>query len=257
MNFALPALALFLAIVPGIAARRAYASGRFPREVSEQGGLQELATYLLFAVPIDAFAHVFFRGWVQLPSFAEVFRLVAGEFGTGQPGDLGLALAKLDWPAITVVYLVTTIAAFLLGSFLRRLVWASRWDIRFEYLRMHSDWFYLLQGRLPGIPRHVMTWADVLVDHEDKTRLYRGLVWKFELQNDGSIRELILIHPMRFSRKSDGSSPGENAWRGIPGSRFVLLGSKIQNLNLQYVVIERKKSRARDQWFRSFFYQDP
>lgn len=260
MNLALPAAALILVLLPGIVVRHAFQSGRFPREISGQGSISEVAQYVLYALPLNALAYFFLRDRLDLPNFEESLGVLAGHFGTDAWPSLEAALARHAWGPIVVAYLLLVATAFVVGALIRRVVWASRWDVSVQHLRMRSDWYYLLHGRLPGLPREIVPYVDAVVAHEQATRLYQGVVVGFEVNREGQLREIILQGAMRFSR---AANPGlGKTWKPIPGSRFVILADTIQNLNLRYVSLTAEDAPTRRHaawraWWRSFMTEEP
>lgn len=147
-----------------------------------------------------------------------------------------------------------------MGTIFRRAVWALRLDIRVPLLRMRHEWFYLLQGRLAGFPRQVLSYADVLADLPEGSRLYRELVSGFEVGSDGQIQQLIL----RDAHRGKGREQ-EFKYLPIPGDRLVLVGTAIRSINLNYLAVvstapETRLGRFRagvTRLLRSFLLQEP
>lgn len=161
-------------------------------------------------------------------------------------------------------FLVVLAAAFVLGSAVRRAVWASRLDASIPHLRLKHEWFYILQGRLKGLPRSVLSYADVMTRLPDKdgsqTRPFRGLVVDFELNAAGSLETLTLRNALRGSGRS-----AQFQWKPIPSTRLVIMGSTIRSINLTYFAVERgsaatRAARMRQSvrgWLRSFAFEEP
>lgn len=102
----------------------------------------------------------------------------------------------------------------------------------------------------------VLAWVDVVTEHPDGSRLYRGLVIHFELAATGALDSLTLTQATR------GRGRGEEfKWIPIPSSRITIMGSKIHSINVTYVTIEDQQRRGRvaklRTWWRSFIWQDP
>src|SRR5207244_561598 len=133
----------------------------------------------------------------------------------------------LGWWHLATAYLGMVAGAGLTGGLLRRVAWTFRWDVYIPFLRMKSEWFYTLQGRLPGVSRLAIPVADVLVEHPGEgTRLYAGIVAAVSSTEDGKLDQLLLVATQRHSGR------GLNArLKDIPGQRFVIMGHTIHSIN--------------------------
>jgi len=143
----------------------------------------------------------------------------------------------------------------------RRIIWAARMDLKFPlFLRMKPDWYYVLQGRLKGLPRRVIPYADVLVSHpgDAGTRLYVGVVWDFEVTRGGDIKSLVLVATKRYSGRGDQATI-----KDILGERFIVLGATIHSINMRYAHLAppagwwaKLRYRLNGLW-RSFAFEEP
>jgi hypothetical protein len=122
------------------------------------------------------------------------------------------------------------------GSAIRRIVWATKLDLRLSFLRMRNDWYYSLSYRRVGFtPDSVQTWADILTacPGDARGRLYRGLVKSWEPDEKGGLAHITL------SAVGRGEGRGwAFDWKHIPSDDFLILGCHIHSINLQYVVYE-------------------
>jgi hypothetical protein len=189
VNIALPALVVLLGILPGIAFFYTYFAGRFDKRQAGVGGAEELALYIVFAVPIDAAALWFCRALGIDLNFSITARLLSGTLSDAAAIELA-NLFRQDAYVTAATYAVILVGAAIAGSVARRVVWASRLDTRLPYLRLHNDWFYVLHGRQPHLPREVVTFVDVLTTHPDGSRLYKGAVVHFEVSAGGTLQTL-------------------------------------------------------------------
>lgn len=238
MNFALPALVILLALLPGIVFGRAYYSGRFARRIAGITGGSEAALYVLMAIPIDLTA-ARVSGWFGYPvDWATLARFI---FGT-LPDEAAVSRLSADLKndiGTTALWYVATIAlSVLAGSASRRLVWATRLDLRVPLLRMKNEWFYQLLGRRADIiDRDVVAFVDVLASHPDGSRLYRGIVSEFEISDSGALQQLTLNGATRGKGRGEGFK-----WAEIPGDGFIILGSCVHSINITYVALGGGKS---------------
>lgn len=236
-------------------------AGRFDKRTAGVSGFEELALYVIFAVPIDATALSICR-WLGIDfNFSVATHLLAGNI-SDRPIHDEIATHFQRFVSVNAwTYLALLICSLLIGSLGRRVVWACRLDAIIPYLRLRHGWFYVLQGRLKGMPRVVLAYVDVLTRLSDKegsqTRLYRGLVVDFEISSAGSIDSLTLKNAVRGRGRGD-----EFEWVDIPSTRLVIMGSTIHSINITYLGIDKSdQARAFGHgfrvWFRSFLLEEP
>jgi len=259
VNLAFSSLLLTAALVPGIAFLNTYYAGKFPRALVGLTPLTELALYFLWALPIDAMAIRVFGG----PLEGWTLELTASLLGFGErsAGQAALieALRGDGWWNLLTRYAAVMFTAVLAGTLARRVVWATRLDIFFPMLRIRAEWYYVLQGRMSGIPRRVIPEADVLVQHPDGSRLYAGIVAGFEPTPDGNLKELSLVAAQRH--KPDADAPGD--FVDIPGDRFAIMGSTIHSINMRYFrLVPPDDTRQKIAWYlrgiyRSLVFEEP
>jgi hypothetical protein len=270
VNIALPALVIILGLLPGIVFFHGYFSGRFPKQIAAVSGVSELALYIIFAVPLGAFWLAVTSRLGFQPDYSLLGRLILGQDSTGTVGADLTSDLRGTWALTATVYTLVLIASFLAGNVLRKLVWTLRIDIRVPFLRMKHEWYYTLQGRLPALPRQIVPFADVLIEHAHTTQLYQGIVSSFEVNREGGISQLML----RETYKDEGKD-APNRWKLIPGDRFIVMGPAIRSINMRYFVIEpaepeapkNRTARARARWqamkslirhlSRSFMFEEP
>jgi hypothetical protein len=109
------------------------------------------------------------------------------------------------------------------------------------------------------MPRVVLAYIDVLTEHPDGSRLYRGLVVDFEISAGGSIETLTL----RDAKRGRGRG-GEFTWVDIPSDRFTVMGSTIHSINMTYIGVDDRPpdrlGRVRyhlRKFARSFLLEEP
>lgn len=261
MNLALPALIILLGLLPGIACFYGYFAGRFDKRTAGVSGVEQLALFVIFAVPIDVVA------LMVLDCVGIVFDFdVASHMLIGNVSDAAVHTEIVEFfDTSTVVSAVTfsvvLLAAFVLGSGLRRFVWACRLDTKIPYLRLKHEWFYILQGRLKVLPRTVLGYVDVMTRLPDKdgsqTRLFRGLVIDFELSASGTLDSITLTNAVRGSGRGD-----DFKWKPIPSSRLLIMGSTIHSINITYFAVDQPAQSNTYHgkfiaWLKSFALEDP
>jgi hypothetical protein len=257
MDFALPTVLFLLALAPGVVLWHSYLSSRFPRQTFAASPAVEISAYFVLALAVDGTCFLLLRRQIGGTEMRDLLVLAGGGRAADAAANGGRSAA---WGTLFGIYLAMIVASFFCGSLLRRLVWALRLDIVVPVCRMKHDWYYILQGRLRGVPRGVVPRADVLVTHpEQGTRLYSGRVVSFQLTPEGQIRELLLADAVRGKDRSS-----KFRWVGVPGDRLVLFGPSIHSINMTYWDLSpRHPSRwARwrwnaGQWARALLLEEP
>jgi hypothetical protein len=256
VNVALPAVIVILGLLPGIIFFHGYFAGRFVRQVAGLAGISEFALYILFAVPLDAFAHLVSR---SLGRGLDV-SLIAGLLVNAPTAAMGERLAasmQRNLGVAIAIYIGTLAASLALAVIARRFVWASRLDLRFNVLRMKHDWYYLLLGRVKGKSPPTATWVDVMSHVGNEIKLYQGIVQNFEPDSDGKLSRLHLMSAQRGSGRGN-----EFIWKPIPGDYFVINGETIRSINVRYISIQPitpekpPKFDAIRRWVRRFWYEE-
>jgi hypothetical protein len=232
VSLALPTVLLVAALVPGIAFVHAYYAGRFTREVAMLSPLGELALFFFWALVIDSIAL-----WVLIGPFTPQSVSTFLDFAAGKPSDADLTwmishVGSFGWLSFAWKYAAVVGLAGLAGGILRRIVWALRLDLYLPPLRMKSEWFYALQGRLPGVARLAVPQADVLVAHPgtEGTRLYAGIVSGFESTHDGELDRLILTVAQRYGTVGTRRM----VLKPVPGDLLILEAKTILSINMRY-----------------------
>lgn len=247
---------VLLGALPGIVFVQSYLTGRFPRRIARVSPLAELALYVGFAIPIDLFG---LSRLDQHPFRLEiVVRALSNSLGDQHVSSLVNQL-RASWHDLLIEYGVALTLAFVAGLSTRRLVWAFRLDIYLPALRMKHRLYYELLGRLEGLPRQLIPYADVLAECPgDGSRLYRGILASFDFDQDGELSLLTLTNPQRGHLRGD-----EFEWKPIPSDRLLLLARNVHSINLQYFSIDPPDlnfERLRwwiKTWFRRIAFEEP
>jgi hypothetical protein len=265
VNLALPTLVILLGLLPGIACFYGYFAGRFDKRTAGVSGVEQLALFVVFAVPIDVAALWFLAKLDVHFNFDVATHLMVGTVSDAAVHGELAAFFQQSTLLSSASFMIVLGAAFALGSVIRRAVWASRLDAKIPHFRLKHEWFYILQGRLKGLPRVVLAYADVMTHLPDRdggqTRLFRGLVVDFEISTSGSLESVALRNAVRGSGRGD-----QFEWKPIPSTRLVIMGSTIHSINLTYfgmeegaqetTVLARAWQRVRA-WLRSFAFEEP
>ncbi|MBI2407512.1 MAG: hypothetical protein HYV19_04335 [Gemmatimonadetes bacterium] len=264
MNLALPAVIVILGLLPGIIFFHGYFASRFSKSIAGVGGLGEFALYVVFAMPLDAISVAIVSRFGVAPDFDLIARLMVTADAATLGGDLGRELQR-HWLLIACTYSAVLIICYAIASLARRLVWASRFDVRIRLLRMRHEWYYVLLGRVEGMPDGCLPYADVMVEQAGETKLYQGMVHEFEPNGSGELGRLHLGDAHRGEGRS-----GAFEWKRIPGQVLVIAGPCIRSINMRYLGIESSEPasdaavpwwqrgwRGIVKWTRRFLFEEP
>jgi hypothetical protein len=245
-----------LGLLPGIVFLKSYRSGRFPRALARPSPLAELSLYVVFALPIDSLFVMASENRTQPYRLEVAVKLLTNTLTEAELPELINRLND-SWQWLIVQYLALLASSFIAGLIVRRVVWACRLDLKVPILRMRHEWYYVLQGRLPGHPRQVLPYADILVELPGEgCRLYRGIVTALEPTDDGQVNALYLEDVSR------GKGRGAKfRWVEVPSNQFLVLGSTIHSINMRYFGVESERDagkwgRLKAVW-RSLVFEDP
>lgn len=241
---------VILIIFPGLIFRRLFFYGEFSKEFRAGHnliGLLAISTVpgiIILAFTFIAYHYIFIT--IDIGEIIDKFKdLSSPEFRLTKSQDTPLTelLNHKAAPFLGFLYL----NSILLGSLSGRLIRITRLDTKFKLLRFKNYWFYLLNGQQFDFKKlrhlkelnkkHVFTKADVLVDSNNETHLYSGIVVDYELsENDcSSLSKIMLRNAERYSVKDGKRVPVE-----IPGTLLVVHCKSLKNINLTYVYEESK-----------------
>lgn len=259
MNLALPALVLFLGILPGVCAFYAYFAGRFDKRAVGVSATEELALYVAFAIPLNIIAWGLFSLAGLNIEFGILTHLLAGDIKEESVHREVAVFFQRHWFLNTWTYFALLFFSYAVGSICRRTVWACRLDTKIPYLRVRHEWFYILQGRLRDYNGSVVAHVDIMTKLPDEggaqTRLFKGVVLDFQIGANGGIETLTL------GGASRGKGRGkEFEWLQIPSDRFVLMGCDIHSINVTYFLVEPEAVPTRKErwmsWWRDWLRED-
>ncbi len=257
MNFAFPALLVFLLVLPGIILRYSYARGPWGwasptsmRRVSE-----ELAYGVAFALVLHALWLCLVRWLGFTPDVEAMVLLLVGDFGRDSE-QLDRVVSSLAGHYTGVAaYLVSLYAsAGLAGNLGHRAVRRLGLDHLTKTFRFDNYWYYMLTGevldfRENGAEGRAVdgVYVSAVVDHASGSYLYRGIVTDFTFDRDGALDTVVLTdaHRRRLvdDREDDGlplpvgpSEPDERYYE-IRGDFLVLRSAEMRTLNLDYFAV--------------------
>jgi hypothetical protein len=268
MNFAFPALLVFLLVLPGIILRYSYARG--PWGWASPTSMRRVSEELAYGV---AFALVLHTVWLALarrlgfePDVAAMVLMLLGNFGQ-ESQYLGRVLDSVAgyYPGIAGYLVSLYSAAAVAGNLGHRAVRRLGLDHLTKTFRFDNYWFYMLTGEVLDFRENAEDGREVdgvycsaVVDHASGSYLYRGIVSDFTFDRDGALDTIVLMDAHRRQLTDDraedeprppvGPAAPDERYYEIRGDFLVLRTSEFRTLNLDYfaVTLEEPESVAPD-----------
>lgn len=241
---------LLLIIFPGLIYRRLYFYGEFSKEFKSDFNLFSLLAIstipgIINLIIIYILYDNFFES-IDLGEIIDTFKNINNDdyrFTKSETTPLKELINSKASPFIGFLYL----SSFILGTISGRLVRLTRLDTKFKLLRFKNYWFYMFNGQHTNFKKmkhlrlenkkHLFTKADILIDSNNNTKLYSGIVVDYELldNNCNSLNKIMLQNAKRYSYKDGKTIPVE-----IPGNLLIVDCSTMKNINLTYAYEEAK-----------------
>jgi hypothetical protein len=241
-------IGFFLILFPGLIIRRLYYYGEFSKQFDAGHSLIKLIAISSLPGLINLVCIFFFYdkliSHIDLEEIINTFKDINDpqyHLDTSCSKPFNQTINESVLPFLAFLYT----SSLLIGSMAGRLIRITRIDTKFKLLRFKNYWFYVFSGELTGFKkmkhmkevnkRHLFTVADILVDSDDKGKLYSGVVVDYELNetNCQILNKVILQHAERYKMKDSKMERVR-----IPGNLFVVDCSKMRNINLTYVFEE-------------------
>lgn len=130
-------------------------------------------------------SHLFYHG---------VNLVLIGQILSGNQCDACYAQIQLNAGFIFIYNLSILIFAGLSGFVGKQIVRKQKWDRKYKYFRFQNVWHYILTGEFFDFPRASFTisdkvsaiemvFVDALVETQEGTLLYNGILVDYELNN--------------------------------------------------------------------------
>jgi hypothetical protein len=239
MNFALPALIVFVLLVPGFILQLRFK--RIERTMLDYSPFGKVVTEGFFYACV---IHVFWCGLAYLfhSKLCDVTILlsVLSSDASNQRNAIVCVAKQIHW----VVYYFSTllIAVYVFPALLRKCVVHFGWD-RFNRIsagifRFHdAPWYYLLTGAdFVYEDRPDLIMISAIVEVAGQAYLYMGVLDEFYVNGDGVLDRVILEkvsrRPLVFDKNA--ASVETDGFYDVAGDYFVLRYKEIVTLNVQY-----------------------
>ncbi|MEQ8686738.1 MAG: hypothetical protein RIE86_15670 [Imperialibacter sp.] len=284
MNIAFSTILIFLLLLPGLAFRRLYYTGEFSKEYFRSTTFEIFALGIIPSIilhvlgynllpQITPFSISLYFNLIEIPKISIDFRTI-GLLLSGQ-GDYAFHKevfenlgARLNSIAL---YFITTISAgAFFGVAFRIFIRRLKLDRRFKLLRFQNEWHYILSSEILDFPKVKRNgyydnngqeveavWIDALVDTDEGSILYTGIVEDYKLSKEGGLELLYLVNSYRrylrddeksLSNKDlleeeaeDGEFDATDGYYRLPDHYFILKYESILNLNVFYQFREKLK----------------
>lgn len=251
MSFSLSfVVVLVLVLFPGLLFRRLYYYGEFSKQF--MCGLNLISLIAISIIPgiiISFSVLVFYDQFISSIDLGFIFDSFKDlnnplhKYSSTEGTPIKELLKNDATPFIAFIYTTSVLLGLLSGRFVR----ISRLDTRIKLLRFKNYWFYLFKGQQTLFKKmkhdkqknrkHLFTKADILIDSNNKTLLYSGIIRDYELEekNCRALSKVILQNAKRYSFKNDKTVPVD-----IPGNLFVVDCSNMKNINLTFIYKKTK-----------------
>ena len=254
MNFAFPALFIFLLALPGLVFRYAYNKGTFGHQspVSFRTTTDEIGKSVLLSGILHGTWCLVLSAVGYHIDWESAFVLLTGAYGKDDE-YLSVALASFSQSPFEVVvyFLFLYAASWRLGKGLHIFVRRFHLDWKFRGIfRFNNEWWYRLRGEdfrvYYEIPLDALidTYIAAVVEFGNEVYLYRGILWDFDFDRAGNLDHIFLVDTHRRPLSED--RPAGRKYRTkhrnkrfytIEGDRFALRYGQIKTINLEYVIL--------------------
>ncbi|MCL6220426.1 hypothetical protein [Zunongwangia pacifica] len=250
MSIALSTLILFFLLIPGILFRRFYYSEEFSKEYFKE---------TFFGVFIATFlpALLFQFIWYFLANIfnQKVDLYILGNILSQSTEKSSFQNVEKNFLNIITYNSTMFFASGLCGYILKKIVRLRKWDRYSKFFRFQNSWHYILKGEFFDFPRADMTldedtvediefvFVDAIVEINNESYLYDGILVDYELSNDGGLNYISLTGAERRNIKNDSKivegikQDNSKNYYPIKGHTLLLKYSEIKNLNFTYYTL--------------------
>lgn len=245
MSLALPTLTLLFLLTPGIIFRRFYFTGEFSEEYFKSTFSELLFSTIFPSVIINLFCYCCVMYWYPLD--VSTFAVLIS--GTDNSNEVSEALSNVyTHKAKIVSFLIfTTCLGGASGFFIKYRIRKQKIDRRHRMFRFANRWHYLLSGEIldypdfPGRSEDVhLRYVDILVDTEEGSVLYSGVVKDYLLNKEGGLDSIYLSEAKRRYLKDDNLQSKPNTYYFLPGNLFVIPFEHIKNIHITYYSVRSR-----------------
>jgi hypothetical protein len=247
MNLILGSILLFILLSPGLIFRYSYLQGTYSKQTFKISAVDEI-----FWAVIPAF--VFQLAGILVIIHFTIYQVRLDQLYlilTGADSEIDFNFILGSLPVFLVYIVILIVIAAVLGLSARFIVRKFQLDLRYPFLKVNNEWYYLFSGEIldfldsPGESKNVeMIQIDVLVSTGDGTMVYSGTLENYFLSKDNGLDRIYLSNVYRRKMKDDLDRTKPNVgyldrflderYYAMPGDLFVVTYDKIINLNVTY-----------------------
>lgn len=239
-------------VIPGILLRRFYFSGEFNKEFSQGNLMERFIWTILSSIVVLLISSLFFYlirlvyddnllSAISYKTIKEIFELLSENI---LPDSSRFFAIYKDF-LILIIGIYT--AAIIIGSVAKRMSLDNKFSSIFPVFRFNNYWYYFVRGRVKSAPKekgkkYWYTLADVLVQYDDKSKMYSGKISDYYISpTTNQLENIFLEDAERYKFNKEGGYD----LVPIPGHTFCIPFTRVLNLNLTYVNKESNGSNKR------------
>ena len=247
MNLILGSILLFILISPGLIFRYSYLQGTYGKQTFKISAVDEI-----FWAVIPAF--IFQLAGILIIIHFTIYHVRLDqvyEILTGSHSNIDFDFILSSLPIFLGYILILITVAAVLGFSIRLIVRKFQLDLRYTFLKVNNEWYYLFSGEIldfldtPGESKNVeMIQIDALVSTGDGTMVYSGTLENYFLSKENGLDRIYLSNVYRRKMKDDLDRTKPNVgylerylderYYSMPGDLFVITYDKIININITY-----------------------
>lgn len=243
MDIALSGIILLILILPGISFAKGFYSGEFSNQYT---------TNDFYNLLINTFFPSIF---LYLLSYPIIYYFFNYEFrfdillGLASSNDniikLAITTVEKNKIAIIIYQISLNIIAYITGNRLKKYVLSKSLDTNYDILKYKNIWHYIITARILNFEKnsHILqndtvedvdfTYVDALVNVNDQTYIYKGVLADYQLARDGGLDLLIVTNAQRKL-----ISDPTGTYKDIKGNYIILKYSDLINLNLTFIQLD-------------------
>ena len=245
MNLLLGSIILFILVVPGLVFRFSYLHGTYAKQTFKISAVDEIFWAILPALILQL------SGLLVIDNLTtynmrldQVYALV-----TNQTDTIDFKIIQNSIPYFLIYTIILVAIAILAGLGVRYVIRKLRLDLRYTFLKINNEWYYLFSGEIldteiPGESADIdFIQIDALVQTSDGTVVYCGTLEDYFLSRDNGLDRIYLssVYRRRLNKDDEEESAGgylerylDTRYYAMPGDLFVIPYEKIINLNITY-----------------------
>lgn len=251
MEIALSGIILFIILLPGISFCRGYYYGEFSNQYTTSDFYNLLINTIFPSILLYIVALPLIHFFSYSYDFKTLFGIISSNDGLVKASIENIEQFKTQ---IILFQLTINLISFALGRGLYVLVLKQSFDTRIAMLRYKNIWHYLITARFFNFEKNSdtlkvdtvddidLTYIDALVNINDETFIYRGVLMDYQLGKDGTLDLIIISEAQRKilsqnQSQSTNNPQTTNQYKDIKGNYLILKYSDLINLNLSFIQI--------------------